>query len=402
MKDVVDRLSELADRGQPRGSLPVFDGARSAGVQRLQPIVDAKSRRGRSSKIGAALGVLVLLISLALGLSTLIGPNSSRRQAATTVETVNTHGIRNRLAWVDSTGLTFAKRVGHEYVGVPVANSCANCQPIRVGNTLITFSATGLYAVDLNQGSPRLLGYGQSAALAPDGQTLYVRISETRVEQWDITGRRLGGPWMLPADYGFSVPPRAVQGGLLVQETNQAEPSLAVWDPVNGAIKEVGRAWQLIDAITRAGRSIVAWVPFDCPANRCPLIVSDLETHEATEISAPSGTGGFLGGGAFSPDGTELTAFADTQVGTNDPRAVLTLIDLASAEVEPLAGSSVPLGEPHGFAAWGSDGAWVYFGGLSGTLLAHIRGTHDAAPIPSVPASYSLITLPDPLSLSAK
>jgi hypothetical protein len=77
--------------------------------------------------------------------------------------------------------------------------------------------------------------------------------------------------------------------------------------------------------------------------SECPLHITDATTG-ADRVVAPSpGHHGFLDGGAFTPDGTQLAAFVSAPP-TTTPRAELVIIDVDSSIIHPIANGQVQVG----------------------------------------------------------
>ena len=133
------------------------------------------------------------------------------------------------------------------------------------------------------------------------------------------------------------------------------------------------------------------------------LVLTDTSTGSHQTVPAPAGTLGFVGGGAFSPDGSELAAFVQLNhvlgPGLNGQVMELVIIDTATARLHQIGGSWSNYGEPYGFATWSPDGRWAFFGGFSmgppirgvlNHLGAYALGTTTATEL-RLPADYSTV-----------
>jgi len=126
----------------------------------------------------------------------------------------------------------------------------------------------------------------------------------------------------------------------------------------------------------------------------CPLHLTETAQEADRVISPPAGFGGFADGGAFSPDGSWLTAFVYQPIG-DTPGLRMVLIDTHTGRCQVI-GSALPAGEPIGSAAWSPDGKWVFFSGLTGPMYAEQIGPDGPIKAPvalPLPASYSFTPL---------
>jgi hypothetical protein len=119
----------------------------------------------------------------------------------------------------------------------------------------------------------------------------------------------------------------------------------------------------------------------------CPLHFTDTTSGADHVVNPPVGHGGFLAGGAFSPDGRLFAGFVPAPPGRG-PQAQLAVVDLGPSIPVLIDDSVVAVGEPIGSAVWSSDGAVVFFGGINGPLHACESG-HTRATTLDVPSSYS-------------
>jgi hypothetical protein len=158
---------------------------------------------------------------------------------------------------------------------------------------------------------------------------------------------------------------------------------------------DVGHIRRLIDASPAA----VAWQAVDgCPGNaECPLHITDMANGKDRVVAPVPGHAGFIGGGAFSPDGRLLAAFvsAGPDIGrtgavANAPEAQLVLIDEGGSIATP-SNAVVPVAEPAGAAVWSTD--HVFFGGTAGVIHTYAPGDTQAITL-KIPSSYSFTIYP--------
>jgi hypothetical protein len=196
------------------------------------------------------------------------------------------------------------------------------------------------------------------------------------------------GPFVLPPGY---IAVAEVSHGILLFHPSDSD--VAVWSPASGqVVMDVGRVHTLIDA----SAAEVAWQAQDgCNGeSECPLHITDMGNGQDRVVAPIPGHAGFLGGGAFSPDGHWLAAFVsagpDIQGRPTVPEAQLVLINEGGSVTTP-SNAILAVGEPAGSAAWLSD--HVFFGGTAGLIHAYAPGDTQAITL-NIPTSYSFTVYP--------
>jgi hypothetical protein len=238
--------------------------------------------------------------------------------------------------------------------------------------------------LDPATGKIRDVGPGQWVFPSADGRHLFISPTDTRLIELPAGG--LGAPrgltlprgWFAP--YGQSL---GVAGGVLVQSNRKAwaRTVIAVWNPKTGALKAVGRGFQVMAAYTPPGGrySLLAWLPAACAEGRdCPLEITNTATLSARTVRSPLGHG-FAFGGAFSPDGTRLAVFADTnRLATGAVR--LALINTGTGALH-LAGSvRLTIGASAAWARWLPNGRHFLTGGVEASYVVN-EATLSARPL---------------------
>jgi hypothetical protein len=262
------------------------------------------------------------------------------------------------------------------------------------------------------------IGRGSTPFGSVDGQSFFVVTSfvpnegTTTIERWDVTGARIAGPWTLPAGWelaevnsGTSDIPRETTAGLLVESTStQNEPSgwfggrtLGLWRPGESDVRELG-PFRFVVGVGRGPAEPddrIAFTRTGCDRQTgCDLEVLDLGTGASFVVSAPSSFG-FVGGGGFSPDGSQLAAFVGSNSMGMNPAASLAMVDVGTHAVQSIDRSEVSVGEPYGWATWDPDGSRVVFGSFTGDHALTVgAGEHQASPLDGVPDAYSVSFLP--------
>ena len=306
--------------------------------------------------------------------------------------------------------------------GPPGDYSCLLACIARVGSELFAGSPSGVYRLGWPSGGPTRIGDGQLVFPSPLRSELYAATTTDQaplggtVSLLSNSGTVVGGPWTVPSGYALTYPPRSTASGIVVEKviappisptaSLTASPTLAIWNLRTGSIGHVlDLGAGLIDTMTADGHTTVAWLRElrgRCfyPGGDCQLVLTDLTTG-LDRVIAPTGSLGFLGGGAFSPDGTKIAAFIHLDhilgPGLNGQVMKLVIVDVATGIVRPVPGSIAEYGEPYGFATWSPDGRWVFFGGFSqpgGKVLHHVGayriGTTRATEL-GLPQDYSVV-----------
>jgi WD40 repeat protein len=168
-----------------------------------------------------------------------------------------------------------------------------------------------------------------------------------------------------------------VAGGVLVKSDRKtwARTVIAVWNPKTGALKAVGRGYQVITAYTPPGGhySLLAWLPAACSEGHdCPLEITNTATLSTTTVRSPL-RHGFAFGGAFSPDGTRLAVFADT-----NPDATgavrLAMVSTGTGALHLADSVRLEVGAPVAWALWLPDGRHFLTGGLKASYVVNQAG----------------------------
>ncbi len=376
-----------------------------------------KRRRARRSSIVAAVSVSLILGLLVAGVAVLTrttsrrhpsvvaGAGSASTQAALTSEPTHT-----LLASIDTQqGMEIADvdaGTAKSVVAGPVnLGPCNTCPVVGRGDSLF-FSRDGrAYMADRAGGSAHDLGPANLVFGASDNRSVWVASTSrdsAAVTKLDEHGDRIGGPWTVPAGYHISQQflPKEIGGRILVLLGPVDSRSLYAWDPAGGGFSRIGDALFVVDTYRHpdASAEALAWVPeASCRSGlrRCSLALTDIASNLTRTVDAPRDSNGFIGGGAYSPDGRTLAAFVEAAPTKQGPAARLVLIDTASGAVQEVRGSQIGVGESYGFATWDPTGKWLFFGGFPGNMLVHRVGTDDAVAL-GLPARYTSVALTAP------
>ena len=393
MDDLVAQLERRAGRGEVRGGRIVF---RDAQVQtRREPEV---GRRRLPALVAAVVAVIVGGIALGA-----LGGDATQpelRIVGGTADALSSEGTGSALIWTAGEALFRGDpETGEIRRLADLGHNCGTCPIVRAEDSLFVGDENGLQRLDGSDQAVRRIASGDIVfPSTEDGELFVAKRSSTSphgsdLALIDIDGAVLGGPWQLPDGYALTSPARATSRGLVVRSPTGG---LALWNPLSDSVAGTfGTGGLIIDTFTAADRSLVARTSGSCSPTECHLSIRDVEAGTTTEIPAPEGLSGFLGGGAFSPDGSNLAAFGTLDRGAvgggAGRRMQLVIVDVTSGEATGISKSVDEFGEGYGFATWSRTGRWLFFGGLRMTYL-HRIGTHDAIAL-ALPPEYSVIAV---------
>ena len=192
-------------------------------------------------------------------------------------------------------------------------------------------------------------------------------------------------------------PVAPVLDNLLLENTNpQVTAPPLVWNPF--ANRVVFRLSGSFVEIVDTHLSQVAWRDGgqgSCTTgDQCPLHITDLGNGNGNGndeiIPPPPDAKGYLGGGAFSPDGAYLVAFTSAPNELNKARPVI--IRLGEHPEVQAVSALLDVGEPLGAAVWDPTSDLVFVSGLSGSIVACRPGDPTPTVLP-IPASYAFAVL---------
>lgn len=231
-----------------------------------------------------------------------------------------------------------------------------------------------------------------------DGGSFYV-LRERQLSRVRLPGAEIDGTWALPDGWQlptFSSSNEVLDGLVVLERIDQtaAAHDIALWTLGTGELEPIGRARWVVDAtVYPEGLPILAWLDDDCDplSTGCGLVITNLDTMESRTVARPEF--GYIGGGAFSDDGSHVAVFVAGQENMPiEPSADLAVVDVGTLAMRVLPGTTVAVGEPIGSAAWTFDGSSVIFHGLSETRVIDITtGAQRTLPWE---ITYSMATIP--------
>jgi hypothetical protein len=236
---------------------------------------------------------------------------------------------------------------------------------------LVSGNITGgnVFAYDTVTGRLRAFASGQrvfkdagstDVFVDPNNADSYASLAKYTVQGRLIQRFTYPGGWYLPDGFALGTSsPALAHDQILVQSQamtkfNAAKvPKLAVWTPATGEVRAFGYGFVVATYTDNHGAySLVAWVPAQClSASNCPLEVTDPVTRVTREIRSPLGFG-FSWGAAFSPDGSQLAAFAKTDASGYGTKLKPVLIDVAARTTRVVSSATISVGDIAAWAQW--------------------------------------------------
>jgi hypothetical protein len=288
-----------------------------------------------------------------------------------------------QVAWVDYTGRLHVGSLitGHQRVAA-VANSDPVVPLIAAGGHLYWVNTAGTYwqiqSLDLATGKIASLGFGMAVFASADGRQVFIAQTGESLLEFPAAGGRsrslsLPAGWFVAGLSGDFTSPAAVAGGVLVQAGDGASgphpAKLAVWNPDSGRLTLIGSGVSasggLLGTVTPPGAnySLVAWWRGACYPSSCTIEITNTATRSTRTLRSPLGHG-FAYGVAFSPDGGELAAFANTfDLSTTPAPAELAIISTRTGAARLVPHVSLPMGMDVAWARWLPGGTMLLAGG---------------------------------------
>jgi hypothetical protein len=263
-----------------------------------------------------------------------------------------------------------------------VANSDPVVPLIAAGDHLYWVNTGGTYwqiqSLDLATGKIADLGFGMAVFASADGRHVFIAQTGESLLEFPAAGgqsRSLNLPagWFVAGLSDDITSPAAVAGGILVQASDSASSSrptkLAVWNPDSGRLTLISNGVSanggLLGTVTPPGAnySLVAWWRGSCYPSSCTIEITNTATRFTTTLRSPLGHG-FAYGVAFSPDGDELAAFANTfSLSTTPAPAELAIISTRTGAARLVPRVSLVMGQDIAWARWLPGGTMLLVGG---------------------------------------
>jgi hypothetical protein len=349
-----------------------------------EAIFIAARRRRRRIRLTVGLTAVVLAGSAAALLASWPHHNAaSNRPDASEAALSVAHLPAAQVAWVDYNGRL---HIGSLITGRQRVAAAANSDPvvplIAAGAHLYWVNTGGTYwqiqSLDLATGKIASLGFGMAVFASPDGRNVFIAqtgesLLEVRASGGQSRGLNLPAGWFVAGLNDDFASPAAVAGGVLVQGSDSASSSrptkLAVWNPDNGrltlASSGVSAHGGLLGAVTPPGAnySLVAWRRGSCDPGSCAIEITNTATRSTRTVRSPFGHG-FASGVAFSRDGAELAAFANSfGRSTTSAPAELAIISTRTGAARLVPRASLLMGLDVAWARWLPGDKMLLIGG---------------------------------------
>jgi hypothetical protein len=290
-----------------------------------------------------------------------------------------------QVAWADYNGRLHIGSLltGHQHVAA-VANSNPVVPLTVAGDHLYWVNTGGTYwqiqSLDLATGKTANLGFGMAVFASADGRQVFIAQTGESLVEFPATGGQsrslnLAAGWFVAGLNDDFTSPAAVAGGVLVQASDSASSSrptrLAVWNPESGRLTLISRGISanggLLGTVTPPGAnySLVAWWRGSCYPASCALEITNTATRSTRTLRSPLGHG-FAYGVAFSQDGGELAAFANTSGLSSTPApAELAIISTRTGAARLVPRVSLLTGQDIAWARWLPGGKMLLVGGMT-------------------------------------
>ncbi|MBV8943529.1 MAG: hypothetical protein JO240_17535 [Solirubrobacterales bacterium] len=242
-------------------------------------------------------------------------------------------------------------------------------------------------SLDIATGKATVVTRGFAVMVNPDGARLYVDQGSTDFLELDARTLHVIRRVALPA--GWTADPylaRPVAGGLLLAHSRPSTHSgtpllLGVWRP-GSKVRALGASDDLaLDVYSppKGRDSLVAWTPHCTKHHRtpglgCPLAITDTATGRTLRVRSPSRYG--FTAGAFSPEGTELATFVNSDNPIDpygQPRSELALVDTATGALRLEPKVNMVTTEDAAWARWLPAGRRLLTGAIAATYLVDAR-----------------------------
>ena len=160
--------------------------------------------------------------------------------------------------------------------------------------------------------------------------------------------------------------------------------TLRTWAPgSDGHLQLTQTLGEAAAAVVGSDGTEVAWsAAVGCTAGgECPLHLTTPTGQDST-VPPPAGHGGFLPGGALSPDGQLLATFVAVSTPSRD-QAELVLVDATTLAVTVVPGSVISIDGGVPSAQWTPDSEFVFFSGGTGRMHVYRPGDRAAGTLNS-------------------
>lgn len=330
------------------------------------------------------------------------------------------------VAWGDYQGVFHLGDVATgrqlQIAAVPAVDS-AGLVAFDRGRLLWVDAKDRIRSLAIATGRTTIVAHGTGVVASPDGARLYVDQGTADFLELNATTMRPIRRWPIPAKWASSPwVAHPVAGGLILTHTGRSG-GLRIWRPGRG-VQPLGPAGGADTALTvytppDAHYSLVAWLP-PCAergtggVSGCALAITNTATDRTVTVPSPTRYG--FTGGAFSPDGSELATYVNTDNPGNSfatPRSELAIIDTRTGALRLDPEVKLTTTEDAAWVAWLPTGRQLLTGAIVATYIVNARSlvarpfyfdaglTQSFSIMESPDLNFSTLVVP-PSALSAK
>jgi hypothetical protein len=400
--------------GQGQGRLLIdAPGGEDASSVLIQALFEEARRRCRRRRLAYAAISLILVVAVAVGLTTGWPPGGAapagQRHAplAGAGEPAFTLPAAT-VAWVDYQGQLHvgdvATRVQGVVASVPALAGIGRL--LQADGRLYAAGAGVIRQFNIATGAVRQVARGDGIFASADGQHLYITRGSGGLFELPADGSGDLRQLSIPAGWYLDPPDQAVAGGIVVVGPHPADQPgrrsiLAIWNPGTGSVKIVssGGSTVLAAYTPRGARfSLLAWQAAGCLTGNCPIDITNTSSMTTVTVRSPLRHGFTIPGAAFSPDGTQLAVFARTA--SLSPfranRSDLGLVSTSAGSVRLVPGAQLDTTEDAGWAVWLPGGTRLLAGALDFSYAVDAN-TRAARPFFFFPggADHDIMDTPD-------
>lgn len=345
-------------------------------------------RRGRRRRAFTALAAVAITGALAATSVVVLGNQATRAGSHSPPVSGSRSGSDRApavvVAWADYAGVLhvgdLANRRQLLVATHPAADVSTDPAVVDGGRLFWVDAKSRVRSVELASGRVNVVARGIGVTASPDGARLYVNQGTRAFLELDARTLRVTRRVVLPAGWRADPWVVPVSGGLLLTHGGK-ETVVGIWRP-GGKVRPLGAANDAQLATytpPKAAYSLVAWVP-RCAGHHpgfgsgCPLAITNTATGRSVRVPSPTRYG--FTGGAFSPDGSELATFVNTDNPSDPfsaPHSELALIDTATGVLRLDPKVKMITTEDAAWALWLPSGRQLLTGAISATYLVNAR-----------------------------
>lgn len=346
-------------------------------------------RRGHRRRAFTALAAITTGAALAAASVALIGNQATRVGSKSPPAAAGSRSGSDRapavvVAWADYAGVLhlgdLANRRQLQVATHPAADVSTAPAAVDGGRLLWIDAKARVRSVELATGRVSVVARGIGVTASPDGMRLYVNLGTHAFLELNARTLRLTRRVPLPAGWRANPWVVPVAGGVLLTRPGNGT-VLGIWHP-GGKVRLLGAADDTPLATytsTTGAYSLIAWVP-RCAHHHtglgsgCPLAITNTTTKQTVRVPSPTRYG--FTGGAFSPNGSELATFVNTNNPSNPfsaPRSELAIINPTTGKLRLDPKARMITTEDAAWALWLPSGRQLLTGAISATYLVNAR-----------------------------